>query len=65
VPGYLAGAFLLTLWMRALSLAGVRFGVLQIALPLLVVSAGVRLTSRGDGSCAHRRPGRAARHARS
>jgi hypothetical protein len=37
--GYLAGAIALTLWMRALSLAGVRFGVLQIALPLLVVSA--------------------------
>ena len=37
--GYLAGAILLTLWMRALSLAGVRFGVLQIALPLVVVSA--------------------------
>ena len=38
--GYLAGAILLTLWMRALSLAGVRFGVLPIALPLLVLSAG-------------------------
>jgi len=37
--GYLAGAFMLTLWMRALSLAGVRFGALQITLPLVVMSA--------------------------
>ena len=37
--GYLAGAFALTLWMRALSLAGVRFGVTAIALPLAVAGA--------------------------
>jgi len=32
--GYLAGAFALTLWMRVLSFAGVRFGILTIAAPL-------------------------------
>jgi hypothetical protein len=37
--GYLAGAMLLTLWMRALSLAGVRFGIVAIGLPALVVIA--------------------------
>ncbi|MEP6656006.1 MAG: hypothetical protein ABJC33_02145 [Betaproteobacteria bacterium] len=37
--GYLAGAFLLTLWMRALSLAGIPFGVAAIALPLVVMTA--------------------------
>jgi hypothetical protein len=36
--GYLTGAFLLTLWMRALSQVGVRFGVLPIALPLGLVA---------------------------
>src|SRR6266478_974724 len=36
--GYLAGAFLLTLWMRVLSLAGVRFSVPAIALPCLAVT---------------------------
>jgi hypothetical protein len=36
--GYLAGAFLLTLWMRALSLAGVKFGGAAIALPLVAVA---------------------------
>jgi hypothetical protein len=37
--GYLTGAFALTLWMRALSLAGVKFSALAIALPLLVLTA--------------------------
>ena len=32
--GYLAGAFMLTLWMRALSLAGIPFGTLAIGAPL-------------------------------
>jgi len=32
--GYLVGAFLLTLWMRALSLVGVTFSVAAIAIPL-------------------------------
>jgi hypothetical protein len=36
--GYLLGAFLLTLWMRLLSIANVRFGVLTIAAPLLAVT---------------------------
>jgi hypothetical protein len=40
--GYLAGAFALTLWMRALSAAGVRFGIAAIALPvaLLAIALG-------------------------
>ncbi len=37
--GYLAGAFILTLWMRVLSLAGIRFGALAIGVPLLLVTA--------------------------
>lgn len=37
--GYLVGAFLLTLWMRALSIAGIRFGAAAIALPLIAVAA--------------------------
>ena len=39
--GYLAGAFVLTLWMRLLSLAGVRFGAIAIALPLVVAGAAL------------------------
>lgn len=35
--GYLVGAFLLTLLMRLLSLSGVRFGIIAIALPLIVL----------------------------
>jgi hypothetical protein len=38
--GYLAGSFMLTLWMRALSLSGVRFGALAIAAPLVLATAG-------------------------
>ncbi len=41
--GYLLGAFLLTLWMRALSLAGIRFGVLSIALPLALIALALGL----------------------
>ncbi len=37
--GYLAGAFMLTLWMRALSLAGVPFGRLAIGAPVLLAAA--------------------------
>ena len=48
--GYLVGAFLLTLWMRALSLAGVHFGIFAIAAPLLAVTAVA-------GYCAWRRYG--------
>jgi len=36
--GYLAGAFVLTLWMRALSLAGIKFGIVVIAMPLAIVT---------------------------
>lgn len=39
--GYLAGAFALTLWMRALSLVGLRFGVTTIAMPLAALSAAL------------------------
>ncbi len=35
--GYLVGAFALTLWMRALSIAGIRFGVVPIGLPLVAL----------------------------
>jgi len=38
--GSLAGAFLLTLWMRLLSLAGVRFSVVAVGVPLLAMAAG-------------------------
>ena len=37
--GYLVGAFALTLWMRLLSAAGVGFGALSIAAPLLAAIA--------------------------
>ncbi len=36
--GYLVGAFVVTLWMRALSLAGLRFGLPVIALPIAAVT---------------------------
>lgn len=36
--GYLAGAFLLTLWMRLLSLVGIKFSVLAVGGPLLVAT---------------------------
>ncbi len=39
--GYLGGALLLTLWMRALSQAGVLFGVAAIGLPLLAASVAL------------------------
>jgi hypothetical protein len=39
--GYVIGAVLLTLWMRALSLAGIAFGRASIALPPLVVTAAL------------------------
>ena len=39
--GYLAGAILLTLWMRALSAVGVPFGIAAIGLPLLAATAAL------------------------
>ncbi|MFO1413406.1 MAG: hypothetical protein U1F10_05745 [Burkholderiales bacterium] len=36
--GYLAGAFLLTVWMRLLSLAGVKFGLAVVGGPVLVAA---------------------------
>ncbi len=36
--GWFAGIFILTLWMRALSAAGVKFGVVAIAVPLAAVA---------------------------
>ena len=36
--GYLAGAFLLTLWMRVLSAVGIRFSFAAVALPLAVAT---------------------------
>lgn len=37
--GYLVGAFLLTVWMRVLSVAGVSFGIVSIAAPLAALAA--------------------------
>jgi hypothetical protein len=39
--GWFAGAFVLTLWMRVLSLSGIRFSVLAVGAPLLVVATAV------------------------
>jgi hypothetical protein len=36
--GYIIGALLLTLWMRGLSAAGLRFGWLSICLPLFLLA---------------------------
>jgi len=52
--GYLAGAFLLTVWMRLLSLANIAFGVAVIALPLAAVAAALCFVAwrRRDGTLA-------------
>jgi len=39
--GALAGAFLTTLWMRALSLIGISFGIVAIFIPVLLVGAAL------------------------
>ena len=39
--GFFAGAFVLTLWMRAVSMMGLRFSLATIALPLLLVTLGL------------------------
>lgn len=36
--GFFAGAFVLTLWMRAVSMMGLRFSIASVALPLLVAT---------------------------
>lgn len=36
--GFFAGAFIVTVWMRALSFVGMRFSIASIALPLVIVS---------------------------
>ena len=53
--GYLAGAFLLTLWMRVLSLAGIPFGAAVIGLPLAARDCRARLR-RCRGATAGSRP---------
>ena len=49
--GYLAGMFGVTLVMRALSVAGIRWGVVSVAVPvaLFAVAAYLRLRSLGNG----------------
>lgn len=66
--GYLAGAFALTLWMRVLSMSGVKFGVLVVALPLtvLTIPLGVVVWRRAGRTAvveALRASGRGLRHA--
>jgi hypothetical protein len=50
--GYCAGALLLTLWMRLLSVAGVPFGWLSIGLPLAIVTAALFAFARRTGRIA-------------
>ncbi len=50
--GFLLGAFVLTLWMRALSAIGIAFGILSIALPLLLLTAAALWIARRRGSLA-------------
>src|SRR4029453_12359274 len=45
--GYFAGAFMLTLWMRALSLAGIPFSALAIGAPLLLATVGFAYVAWG------------------
>ncbi len=51
--GYSVGALLLTLWMRLLSVAGIPFGRMSIALPLLTIAAALLAW----GARAQRSPG--------
>lgn len=55
--GWFVGQFVLTLWMRALALAGVRFGVVAIGAPfvLIVVLASWEAVLRGRTSIARAR----------
>lgn len=44
--GFFAGAFIVTVWMRALSFAGMRFSIASIALPLVIVSIALAVLVR-------------------
>jgi hypothetical protein len=46
--GYMVGIFALTLWMRGLSQAGIAFGALPVALPLLAIVGLIGYFSRLD-----------------
>ncbi len=43
--GWFVGAFVLTLWMRALALAGLRFGLAAVALPLVALALALLLVA--------------------
>jgi len=58
--GYLVGAFLLALWMRALSAADVRFGIGTVGAPLLAIAVVVGIYVRRRDSDAVLRALRAA-----
>ena len=44
--GFFAGAFIVTVWMRALSFAGIRFSIASIALPLAIASIALAVFVR-------------------
>jgi hypothetical protein len=44
--GFFAGAFIVTVWMRALSFVGMRFSIASIALPLVIVSIALAVLVR-------------------
>jgi len=50
--GFFTGAFLLTLWMRLLSLAGIKFSLVAVGGPLLLatIALGVFVARRGAGN---------------
>ena len=50
--GYIVGALLLTFWMRALSLAGVRFGWMSISVPLLALAVALTFWAARRGRIA-------------
>src|SRR6266536_1797239 len=47
--GYIVGAILLTLWMRALSVAGIGFSSAAIGAPLLAAAAGLTFWAARNG----------------
>jgi hypothetical protein len=46
--GYFVGAFALTLWMRALSQAGIAFGVVAVGAPLLAIAVAIGHSMRAE-----------------